>query len=148
MKEEEWHEFDQYKNLIRCIDDQYVVDENGNLVPREGRDIKGTGPFSLRVNRTPSSKVEESTRISGWRIGKLHGSATTTKVHPRSPKLIFSQNTLQGSDYFKEYVESQKQRIPKNRPAIMTHGRRLCFCGKSGESGAPRKGILLIPPPH
>ena len=54
MKEEEWHEFDQYKNLIPASMIS-TLSMRINLVPRESRDIKGRA-FSLRVNRTTQGR--------------------------------------------------------------------------------------------
>lgn len=39
LKDEVWHEFQEYKNLVRCIEEQSVQDEDGNYVPKPNKDI-------------------------------------------------------------------------------------------------------------
>ena len=140
MKEEEWHEFDQYKNLIRCIDDQYVVDENGNLVPRESRDIKGT---SLQSPREPDATARSKNHKTY--VGE---SANFTECYndegaSQITEADFQPNTHSDSDYFKEYVESQKPADSENaEQQCITDG---AYASAENLEKAAEKGILLIP---
>ncbi len=42
MADGDWHEFQEYKNLVRCINDQSIQDEDGKLIPKSNKDISGS----------------------------------------------------------------------------------------------------------
>ena len=140
MADDEWHEFDQYKNLIRCIGDQCTIDENGNPVPVADKEIKGTSLQSPRepdaTARTKNHRTYVGESANFCECYNEDGASQITEAD-------FQSNCHSDSDYFKEYVDSQPEADSENaEQQCITDG---AYASVENLEEAASKGILLIP---
>ena len=42
LQDEDWHDFQEYKNLVRCVKEQSNQSENGAFIPKPNKDISGS----------------------------------------------------------------------------------------------------------
>lgn len=137
MKEEEWHEFAEYKNLVRCIEDQSVNDGDGNTVPKDSRDVAGT---SLQSPRDPDATAR--TKDHRTYVGASANVAETYDDNGNS--LItdagIESNSHSDSDFMKGYIETKDENAPEEQ--VTTDG---AFYSEENARKAEEKGILLTP---
>ena len=52
LQDEDWHDFQEYKNLVRCVKEQSNQSENGAFIPKPNKDISGS---SLQSPEDPAA---------------------------------------------------------------------------------------------
>lgn len=100
-KDEDWHEFQEYKNLVRCIEEQSVQDENGNYIPRSNKDISGS---SLQSPEDPDATAR--TKAGKTHIGSV-GNVTETYDDDGNSLITdadIQANTYSDSDFMKDSI--------------------------------------------
>lgn len=137
LKDEDWHEFQEYKNLVRCIEEQSVQDENGNYVPKSNKDISGS---SLQSPEDPDATART-------KAGKTHiGSAgNVTETYDDDGNSLITDadiraNTYSDSDFMKDSIQSKED--PESEEQIITDG---AYYSSDNAEAAAEKGILLVP---
>lgn len=137
MSEEEWHEFQEYKNLVRCIDDQSEKDENGGLIPKRSKDIKGT---SLQSPEDPEATAR--TKAGKTHVGFV-GNVTETYDGNGNGLITdadIQQNSHSDSDFMKEYIESKD--LESAEEQVTVDG---AYFSQDNAKAAAEKGILITP---
>lgn len=137
MADAEWHEFQEYKNLVRCVEDQSSRDEAGGLVPRPSKDIPGSSLQS----------PEDSRATARTKAGKTHiGSAgnVTETYDGKGNSLItdadIQPNTYSDSDFMKDTVSAKGD--PEAEEQIITDG---AYYSSGNAEAAAEKGVLIVP---
>lgn len=137
MADDEWHEFQEYKNLVRCIDEQGRQDRDGNPMPRKNRDIAGT---SLQSPRDPDASAR--TKAGKTHVGFV-GNVTET-YDGNGNSLItgadIRSNSHSDSDFMKETIEAKED--PWQEEQIITDG---AYYSSENAQAAAEKGILIVP---
>ncbi len=115
MSDDDWHEFQEYKNLVRCIEDQSEKAPDGKLVPKKNKDIEGT---SLQSPKDPEATAR--TKSGKTYVGSV-GNVTET-YNDEGNSLItdadIQSNSHSDSDFMKEYIESKDPEAPEEQVAI------------------------------
>lgn len=136
MSEEEWHEFRQYKNLKRCILDQGTITEDGTVIPKENKEIRGS---SLQSPKDPGATARtKNRRTYVGRVGNFTetydevGNALITNADIR-------ENTYSDSEFMSDYIESKEDNAPEQ---VITDG---AYYSAENAKKAEAKGITIIP---
>lgn len=136
LKNEDWHEFQEYKNLVRCIQEQSEEDAQGNLVPKRNRDIAGT---SMQSPNEPEATAR--TKAGKTHVGFVGNVAET---YNENGSLItdadIQSNSHSDSDFMKEYIQSKED--PEQEEQVITDG---AFYSSENAEAAAAKGILIVP---
>lgn len=136
MSEEEWHEFQQYKNLKRCILDQSNVDAEGRITPKENRDIEGG---SLQSPKDPNATARtKNRRTYVGRVGNV------TETYDRNGNGLITdadirENTYSDLDFMSAYIEAKDDNKPEQ---VITDG---AYYSAEKADEAVAKGITIIP---
>lgn len=137
MADEVWHEFEQYKNLVRCIEEQSRDDGNGNISPKDSKDIAGT---SMQSPRDPNATARKKN-------GKTHiGSvANVSETYDDNGNSLITfadiqSNSHSDADFMKEYIAARDENSPEEQET--TDG---AFYSEDIAREAEKKGLLLIP---
>ncbi len=136
LKNEDWHEFQEYKNLVRCIREQSDEDTQGNLIPKRNRDIAGT---SMQSPNEPDATART-------KAGKTHVSfvGNVVETYNENGSLVtdadIQSNSHSDSDFMKEYIQSKED--PGKEEQVITDG---AFYSSENAEAAAEKGILLVP---
>ncbi len=137
MSDEEWHGFQEYKNLVRCINDQGCQNQEGNLMPKKSRDIAGT---SLQSPRDPDSSAR--TKAGKTHVGFV-GNVTET-YDGNGNSLItdadIRSNSHSDSGFMKEAIAAKED--PGQEEQIITDG---AYYSSENAQAAAEKGILIVP---
>lgn len=136
MSEEEWHEFQQYKNLKRCILDQGTITADGTVIPKENKEIKGN---SLQSPKDPGATARTKNRQTYvGRVGNFtetydgNGNALITAADIR-------ENTYSDSEFMSDYIEAKEDDNPEQ---VITDG---AYYSAENAKKAEDKGITIIP---
>lgn len=137
MREEEWHEFQEYKNLVRCTTDQGDMDGDGNLVPKANKEIRGS---SLQTPEDPNATAR--TKAGKTHIGSVGNVAETYDEDGNSliTDADIQPNVHSDSDFMGEYIQSKPEGAPEEQ--VTTDG---AFYSSDNAKEAAEKGILLVP---
>ena len=137
MSGDEWHGFQEYKNLVRCINEQSDLDQDGNPVPKKNQDIAGT---SLQSPRDPDSSAR--TKAGKTHVGYV-GNVTET-YDGNGNSLItdadIQSNSHSDSDFMKETIRAREN--PEQEEQIITDG---AYYSSENAQAAAEKGILIVP---
>lgn len=137
MSDDDWHEFQEYKNLVRCIEDQSEKDPDGKLVPKKNKDIEGS---SLQSPRDPGAAAR--TKAGKTYVGSV-GNITETYDDEGNSLITnadIQSNLHSDSDFMKEYIECKDPESPEEQ--VVVDG--AYYSGDNAESAAA-KGILITP---
>ena len=140
LQDEEWHDFDQYKNLVRCIDDQCTVNEDGEPIPKNSHAIKGKSLQSPResdaTERTKNKKtyVGESANVCETYNDEGDSQITEADLQP---------NVHSDTDFFKEYIEEKPD--PDSDAVEEQCTTDAGFCTMENVDLAVQKGVMLVP---
>ena len=140
LQDEEWHDFDQYKNLIRCIDDQCTVNEEGEPIPKNSHTIKGKSLQSPRESdataRTKNKKtyVGESANVCETYNDEGDSQITEADLQP---------NVHSDTDFFKEYIEEKPD--PDSDAIEEQCTTDAGYCTMENVDLAVQKGVMLVP---
>jgi hypothetical protein len=63
MPEDDWKEFAEYKNLSRAIGDQGSIQDDGSVIPKENKEIKGTSLQSPYAPETTARTKNHKTTV-------------------------------------------------------------------------------------
>lgn len=137
MSDDEWHEFQEYKNLVRCIDEQSAPNGNGTLVPKKNKDIAGT---SLQSPNDPEATAR--TKAGKTHVGFVGNVAETYDGNGNSliTDADIRSNSHSDSDFMKEAIEAKED--PEQEEQITTDG---AYYSSENARAAAEKGILIIP---
>lgn len=141
MREDLWKNFDQYKNLLRCIDDQCTLDESGyNPVPKSNQEIKGNSMQSPKETeataRTKNHKTNVGDVANVCETYNDEGDAQITEAD-------LQQNTHSDADFFSEYTDSRPEAGPETvEEQVTTDG---AYPSGDNVEKAAAKGILMTP---
>ena len=137
MKDDEWHEFSEYKNLIRCIEDQSEKDGDGNIIPKDSGEIAGTSMQSPRDTDATARTKDHKTYVGA--VGNVaetyddNGNSLITDADLQS-------NSYSDSDFMKDYIAAKDEDAPEEQ--VATDG---AFYSEENAKAAEEKGILLTP---
>lgn len=137
MKDEEWHAFQEYRNLIRCIEDQSKVDDNGKRVPKSSNEIEGT---SLQSPKAPDATAR--TKAGKTHVGSV---ANVTETYDDDGNSLITgadikPNTHSDVDFMREIIEAKDN--PEVEEQHVTDG---AYYSSELAEAAAEKGILLAP---
>ena len=137
LKDEEWHEFEEYKNLVRCIDEQSTRSEDGSLKPKQNSEISGS---SLQTPEDPDATAR--TKAGKTHVGSVGNVAETYdgKGNGLITDADIRENTCSDSDFMKDYIESKED--PESEEQSLTDG---AYYSSENAEAAAEKGILLVP---
>ena len=137
MQNEEWHDFQEYKNLVRCIEDQSVKDENGDFIPKPNKDISGSSLQS----------PEDAGATARTKAGKTHVGSVGNVVETYDDdgnSLItdadIQPNTYSDSKFMKDVIESKES--PDVEEQVITDG---AYYSSGNAEAAAEKGVLIVP---
>lgn len=137
LQDEEWHEFQEYKNLVRIISEQSYERWDGTLIPISSSEVKGS---SLQTPEDPDATA----RI---KAGKAHVGqvANVTESYGENVSLIteadITNNLHSDSSFMQEYIEAKAEEV-ENEEQLTTDG--AYFTIENAEQGE-RKGVVIIP---
>lgn len=137
MSEKEWHEFQEYKNLVRCMNDQSETNEDGTLIPKRNKEIKGTG---LQSPKDPEATAR--TKAGKTHVGYV-GNVTEVYDGKGNGLVIdadIQQNSHSDSDFMKEYIEAKDPESGEEQ--VTVDG--AYYSGDNAKAAA-EKGILITP---
>lgn len=137
LQDDDWHDFQEYKNLVRCIEEQSFKDENGNLVPKQNKDISGS---SLQSPEDPDATAR--TKAGKTHIGSV---ANVTETYDDEGNSLITAadikpNTYSDSDFMKDTIASKED--PSSEEQIITDG---AYYSSENAEAAGDKGILIVP---
>ena len=144
LEDEEWHFFQEYRNLERVYGEQTKEDETGNRIPKRNQEIKGS---SLQSPNDPDATAR--TKAGKTFVGSV-GNITET-YNESGASLITDadiQNNLHSdSDFMKEYIDSKPdlESDPEGdvvEEQVITDG---AYYSSDNAEAAGKKGILIIP---
>ena len=137
LQDEEWHEFQEYKNLVRVISDQSYERWDGTLIPIPGSEIKGS---SLQTPEDPDATA----RI---KAGKVHVGqvANVTEAYGENGSLIteadITNNLHSDSSFMQEYIEAKPEEV-EHEEQVVTDG---AYYTIENAEQAESKGVVVIP---
>lgn len=137
MSDDDFHEFQEYKNLVRCISEQSDPDESGSLVPKKNREISGT---SMQSPNDPDASAR--TKTGKTHIGSV-GNITETYDDAGNSLITaadIQSNSHSDSDFMKETIEAKDD--PQQEEQIITDG---AYYSSENAQAAAEKGILIVP---
>ena len=137
MEDEEWHEFQEYKNLIRCIDEQSTKDDDGNLIPKKNGEINGT---SMQSPQDPNATAR--TKAGKTHIGYV-GNVTETydgKGHSLITDADIKSNSYSDSEFMQDTIDAKKDIEAEEQ--IITDG---AYYSSDNAEAAAEKGVLITP---
>lgn len=137
MQAEEWHDFQEYKNLARCIAEQSTQNEDGVLIPRSNHDIPGS---SLQSPEDPDATAR--TKAGKTHIGSVGNVEETYDDEGNSliTDADIRPNTYSDSDFMKDSIKAKKD--PGLEEQCITDG---AFYSSENAEAAAIKGILIVP---
>ena len=136
MEEDEWHEFQEYKNLVRCIEEQSMTDADGNVVPKKNGKIEGS---SMQSPQDP--KATARTKAGKTYIGYV-GNVTETydgKGHGLITDADIKSNDYSDSEFMQDTIAAKKDEVEEQ---ITTDG---AYYSSDNAKAAAEKGVLLTP---
>ena len=137
LSDEEWHTFQQYKNLTRCLKDQGSKNEDGTITPNKSTEIKGS---SLQSPEDPEATAR--TKAGKTHVGYVGNVVETYDQNGNS--LItgadLQVNSKSDSDFMKDYIEAKDPEEPEEQ--LTTDG---AYYSVDNEAAAAEKGILIVP---
>ncbi len=137
LKDDEWHDFQEYKNLVRCIGEQSVQDGSGNPSPKPSKDISGS---SLQSPEDPDATAR--TKAGKTHIGSV-GNVTETYDGDGNSLITgadIQANTCSDSDFMKDTVAAKDD--PESEEQTITDG---AYYSSDNAEAAAQKGILIVP---
>ena len=137
MEDEEWHEFQEYKNLIRCIDEQSTKGEDGILKPKKNGQISGN---SMQSPQDPNATAR--TKAGKTYIGYV-GNVTETydgKGHSLITDADIRNNSYSDSEFMQDTIEAKED--TETEEQIITDG---AYYSSDNAEAAAEKGILITP---
>ena len=137
LKDEEWHDFEEYKNLVRCINEQSVQNEDGTLTPKANSEITGS---SLQTPEDPAATAR--TKAGKTYIGSV-GNVTETYDDMGNSLITdadIRENTYSDSDFMKNAIESKED--PENEDQVIVDG---AYYSSDNAEAAAEKGMLIVP---
>lgn len=137
LKDEEWHDFEEYKNLVRCINEQSVQNEDGTLTPKANSEITGS---SLQTPEDPTATAR--TKAGKTYIGSVGNVAETYDDMGNSliTDADIRENTYSDSDFMKNAIESKED--PENEDQVIVDG---AYYSSDNAEAAAEKGMLIVP---
>ena len=137
MEEDEWHDFQEYKNLVRCIEDQTRTDENGKRIPKSNGEIDGS---SLQSPKAPDATAR--TKAGKTHVGFV---ANVTETYDDEGNSLITdadiqKNTHSDADFMRSIIEAKDD--PETEEQHVTDG--AYYSSELAEEAA-EKGILLVP---
>lgn len=137
MQDEDWHGFQEYKNLVRCVEEQSSQSENGDLIPKPNKDISGS---SLQSPKDPEATVR--TKAGKTHVGSVANVAETYDDDGNSliTDADIQPNTYSDSDFMKDFIQSKGD--PLNEEQAITDG---AYYSSGNAEAAAEKGILIVP---
>ena len=137
MSAGEWHDFSEYQLLIRVLCEQAAKDQNGNMVPKDNKDIS---PSSLQNPSDPDATFRKK---AGEDYKGYVGNIIET-VGEGGDSLItgigYEQNTYSDSSFCKDYLENRPE---GSEPEIMIADG--AYSGKGNQELAGSKNTQLVP---
>lgn len=140
LEDEEWHFFQEYRNLERVYGEQTKEDGSGNRIPKRNQEIKGS---SLQSPNDPNATAR--TKSGKTFVGTV-GNVTETYNESGAGLITDAdiQNNLHSdSDFMKEYTDSKPD--PEGdivEEQVITDG---AYYSSENAEAASKKGILIIP---
>lgn len=137
MQDEEWHEFQEYKNLIRCVDEQSNTNDDGTLSPKPNKEIKGS---SLQTPEDPNATAR--TKAGKTYIGSVGNVVETYDDNGNSliTDADIQNNTYSDSDFMKDVISSKED--PESEEQVIVDG---AYYSTDNAKVAAEQGILVIP---
>ncbi|MDD7026122.1 MAG: transposase [Segatella copri] len=137
LQDEDWHDFQEYKNLVRCVKEQSNQSENGAFIPKPNKDISGS---SLQSPEDPAATAR--TKAGKTHVGFV---ANVTETYDENGNSLITDadmqpNTYSDSDFMKDSIRSKKD--PVNEEQVVTDGAYYSF---DNAEAAAEKGILIVP---
>ena len=137
LQDEDWHDFQEYKNLVRCVKEQSNQSENGAFIPKPNKDISGS---SLQSPEDPAATAR--TKAGKTHVGFV---ANVTETYDENGNSLITDadmqpNTYSDSDFMKDSIRSKKD--PVNEEQVITDGAYYSF---DNAEAAAEKGILIVP---
>ena len=137
MPDDDFHGFQEYKNLVRCVSEQSGWDEGGSLVPKKNRDISGA---SMQSPRDPDATAR--TKAGKTHVGFV-GNVTETYDDAGNSLITdadIQSNSHSDSDFMKEAIEAKDD--PQQEEQVTTDG---AYYSSENAQAAAEKGILIVP---
>lgn len=137
MEDEEWHDFQEYKNLNRCIEEQSTKDDDGNLIPKRNGEISGS---SMQSPQDPNATAR--TKAGKTHIGYV-GNFTETydgKGHSLITDADIKNNLYSDSEFMQDTIEAKENAEIEEQ--ITTDG---AYYSSDNAEEAAEKGILITP---
>ena len=137
MQDDEWHEFQEYKNLIRCINEQSNTNDDGTLSPKPNKEIKGS---SLQTPEDPDATAR--TKAGNTYIGSVGNVVETYDDNGNSliTDADIQNNTYSDSDFMKDVISSKDD--PETEEQFIVDG---AYYSTDNAEAAAEKGMLVIP---
>lgn len=144
LEDEEWHFFQEYRNLTRVFEEQTKEDESGERRPKCNHEIEGT---SLQTPKDPDATAR--TKSGRTYVGSV-GNITET-YNESGDSLItdadIQSNSHSDSDFMKEYVDTKpnpEDELPNEitEEQVITDG---AYYSSDNSEAASEKGILIVP---
>ena len=137
MEDEEWHEFQEYKNLVRCIDEQSTKDDEGNPTPKKNGEISGS---SMQSPQDPNATAR--TKAGKTHIGYV-GNVTETydgKGNSLITDANIKNNSYSDSEFMQDTIAAKEDDGVEEQ--ITTDG---AYYSSDNAKAAAEKGILITP---